>query len=99
MEEYMLRIHEAVAVIRHTHPDHVSDQGKNLQRDRFYHGLLPSLCDVLSFTMADFPKRDQVNTSFNTLFQHPVYPCKEAGGEAASALSEKWFWVHRPLQG
>ena len=31
MEEYMLRIHGAVAVIHHTHPEHVSDQGKDLQ--------------------------------------------------------------------
>ena len=31
MEEYMLKIHEAVVVICCAHPDHVSDQGKNLQ--------------------------------------------------------------------
>ena len=31
LEEYMLRIHEVVAVIHHSHPDHMSDQGKNLQ--------------------------------------------------------------------
>ena len=30
VEEYMLRIHEAVAVICSAHPDHVLDQGKNL---------------------------------------------------------------------
>ena len=68
VEEHVLRIHEAVAVIHCAHPDHVSDQGKNLQQDRFYHGLLPSLHDVLSFTMADLPKRDQANTSFDTLY-------------------------------
>ena len=31
MEEYMLRIHEAVAMIRCAHPDHVLDEGKNLR--------------------------------------------------------------------
>ena len=41
MEEYMLQIHEAMAVIHHIHPDWVTDQGKNLVQDRFYHGLAP----------------------------------------------------------
>ena len=63
----MLRIHEAVAVIRCAHPGHVSDQGKYLQRVRFYHGLLSILCDALSFTMVDLSKRNQMNTSFDTL--------------------------------
>ena len=31
------------AVIRHAYPDQVTDQGKNLVWDRFYHGLVPSL--------------------------------------------------------
>ena len=43
VKEYMLWIHEAVAVICHTYPDKVKDQGKNLAWDRFYHGLTPSL--------------------------------------------------------
>ena len=43
MEEYMLRIHEVVAVIHLAYPDRVTDQGKNLVWDRFYHGLAPSL--------------------------------------------------------
>ena len=30
MEEYMLQIHKAVAVIHHTYPDQVTNQGKNL---------------------------------------------------------------------
>ena len=30
VEEYMLQIHKAVAVIHHTYPDWVTDQGKNL---------------------------------------------------------------------
>ena len=37
-------------------------------RDWFYHGLLPSLHDALSFTMVDLPKCEQVNTSFDTLY-------------------------------
>ena len=68
MEEYMLQIHEAVVVIRHAYPDRIADQGKNLTWDRFYHGLLPSLCDALSLTMADLPEREQENTSFDTLY-------------------------------
>ena len=43
VEEYMLWIPEAVAIIHHAYPDRVTDQGKNLAWDRFYHGLAPSL--------------------------------------------------------
>ena len=43
VEEYMLQIHEAVAIIRHAYPDRVTDQGKNLAWDKFFHGLSPSL--------------------------------------------------------
>ena len=43
MEEYMLQIHEAMAVISSTYLDRVTDQGKNLVQDRFYHGLAPNL--------------------------------------------------------
>ena len=64
MEEYMLRIHEAVAVICHAYPDWVTDQGKNLVQDRFYHGLAPSLQDALGFMMAELPEREQAGTSF-----------------------------------
>ena len=49
MEEYMLWIHEAVAVICCAYPDWVIDQGKNLAWDRFYHGLTPSLQNALGF--------------------------------------------------
>ena len=69
MEEYMLQIHEAVAVIRCMYPDLISDQGKNLMLDQFYHSLVsPSLHDALGFTMAELPEREQVNTSFDTLY-------------------------------
>ena len=50
------------------HPEHVSDQGKNLRQDRFYHGLLPHLCNALGFAMADLPEREQADTSFDTLY-------------------------------
>ena len=68
VEEYMLQIHEAVAVICCTYPDRITDQGKNLAQDRFYHGLSPSLCDVLRFMMTELPEREQVNTSFDMLY-------------------------------
>ena len=68
MEEYMLQIHEAMAVICHAYPDWISDQGRNLMQDRFYHGLSPSLRDPLGFVMAELPEREQVNTSFDTLY-------------------------------
>ena len=35
---------------------------------RFYHSLSPSLHDALGFAMAELPEREQVNTSFDTLF-------------------------------
>ena len=59
MEEYMLWIHEAVAVICCTYPDRIVDQGKNLTQD---------LQDALSFTMADLPEWEQANTSFDMLY-------------------------------
>ena len=68
VEEYMLRIHDAVAIFYQAHPERMSDQGKNLRWDRFYHGLLPHLHNALGFAMADLPKREQADTSFNTLY-------------------------------
>ena len=64
----MLHIYEAVAVIRCTYPDHIPDQGKNLTTDRFYHALVPSLHDSLSFTMAELPEWEQANMSFDMLY-------------------------------
>ena len=64
----MLGIHEAVAVIHHAYPDWISNQGKNLTWDRFYHGLAPSLHNALGFAMAELPEREQVNRSFDTLY-------------------------------
>ena len=66
MEEYMLLIHKAMAVIHCNYPDQVTDQGKNLAQDH-YHGLSPGLRDALRFAMADLPEREQVHTSFDML--------------------------------
>ena len=68
VEEYMLQIHEAVAVIHHAYQNWVTDQGKNLAQDRFCHDLSPGLWDVLRFVMADLPEREQVHTSFDMLY-------------------------------
>ena len=68
VEEYMLRVHEAVAVVKHAYPDQVPNEGEGLRRDRFYYGLTPSLRDALSFAMADLPEREQADTSFDTLY-------------------------------
>ena len=57
VEEYMLRVHEAVVVVKCVHPDQVPNEGEGLRRDRFYYGLIPSLRDMLSFAMADLPER------------------------------------------
>ena len=82
----MLRVHEAVAVVKCRYPDQVPNKGEGLRRDRFYYGLTPSLRDVLSFAMADLPEREQADTSFNTLYhlakklevQH--HPCSTTKG-------------------
>ena len=68
VEEYMLSVHEAVAVVKHTYTDQVPNEGESLRRDRFYYGLTPSLRDALSFAMADLPEREQAYTSFDTLY-------------------------------
>ena len=68
VEEYMLRVHKAVAVVKRTYPDQVPNEEEGLRRDRFYYGLTPSLRDALSFAMADLPEREQADTSFDTLY-------------------------------
>ena len=68
VEEYMLQIHEAIAIIHHAFPDGVTDERKNLAQDRFYHGLAPSLQDALEFAMAELPEREQASASFDTLY-------------------------------
>ena len=86
-KEYMLRVHEAVAVVKRTYPDQVPNEGEGLRRDRFYYGLTPSLRDVLSFAMADLPEREQADTSFDTLYhlakklkvQHQLHNATKVG--------------------
>ena len=68
VEEYMLRIHDAVMVICHAYLEHLPDQGRDLKKDRFYHGLCPYLHDALSFAMAELPEREQAHPTFNTLY-------------------------------
>ena len=68
VKEYMLRVHEAVAVVKRAYPNQVPNEGEGLRRDRFYYGLTPSLRDALSFEMADLPEREQADTSFATLY-------------------------------
>ena len=46
VEEYMLRVHEAVAVVKCAYPDQVPNEGEGLRRDHFYYGLAPSLRDA-----------------------------------------------------
>ena len=68
VEEYMLCIHEAVAVICRAYPERLPDRGWDLKKDRFYHGLRPYLHDALSFAMAELPKREQAHPTFDTLY-------------------------------
>ena len=68
VEEYMLRIHEAVVVICRAYPDHLLDRGRDLKKDHFYHGLCPYLHDALSFAMAELPKREHACPTFDTLY-------------------------------
>ena len=68
VEEYMLHIHEAVAVIQHAYPERLTNQGKNFLHDCFYNGLLPSLQEALGFAVADLPEREQTRTTFDTLY-------------------------------
>ena len=68
VEEYMLRIHDVVAVICHTYPERLPDWGWDLKKDRFYHRLHPYLRDALSFAMVDLPEREQACPTFDTLY-------------------------------
>ena len=68
VEEYMLRIHEVVTVIRRAFQDRLLDRGRDLKKDRFYHGLHPYLLDTLSFAMAELPEREQACPTFDILY-------------------------------
>ena len=58
VEEYMLRVHEAVTVVKRAYPNQIPNEGEGLRRDCFYYGLTPSLRNALSFTMADLLERE-----------------------------------------
>ena len=68
VEEYRLRIDEAVVVICRAYLDCLPDRGRDLKKDHFYHGLQPYLHDALSFAMAELPKREQAHPTFDTLY-------------------------------
>ena len=68
VEEYMLHINNTVTVICRTYPERLPDRGRDLKKDRFYHGLRPYLHDALSFAMAELPEREQARPTFDTLY-------------------------------
>ena len=68
VEEYMLCIHNAIAVIHRMYPECLPDWGRDLKKDHFYHGLCPYLHDTLSFGMAELPEREQARPMFDTLY-------------------------------
>ena len=68
VEEYMLCILDAVTVIHRAYLECLPDQGRDLKKDRFYHGLHPYLHDALSFAMAEWPEREQACPMFDTLY-------------------------------
>ena len=103
-EENMLQIHEAVAVICCTYSDWVTDWGKNLVQDQFYHGLMPSLWDVLGFMMAELPVREQAGASFDTLYMlakkmevhQPSHPHRSGSG-SSEAYRDKYRRYLAPM--
>ena len=102
LEEYMLQIQEAVVVIHQVYLDQISDQGRNLMQDRFYHGLSPSLHDTLGFTMAELPEREQVNTSFDTLAKkrevHQPSRSHKSGSGSSEAYRDKYRRYPTPAE-
>ena len=93
VEEYMLHIHEAVVVIHQAYPDRLPDRGRDLKKDRFYHGLCPYLHDALSFAMAELPKREQAHPTFDTLYT--LAKKLEAGQLAHACQYTPSFKVYR----
>ena len=86
VEEYMLHIHDAVMVIHRAYPECLPDQGRDLKKDCFYHGLCPYLHDALSFAMVELPEREQAHPTFDTLYTlmkkleagQPAHTCRYA---------------------
>ena len=67
VEEYMLHIHDVVAVICCVYLERPPYQGRDLKKDHFYHGLCPYLHDALSFVMVELPEREQACPTGATL--------------------------------
>ena len=97
VEEYMLRIHEAVAIPHQPHTEHVSDQRKNLRWDRLNHGILPHLRNVLGFAMADLPEREQADTSFDTLYT--LVRRLVSLPASRGPLQDPWMPIKRDIEG
>ena len=85
VEEYMLHIHDAVTVICRAYPEHLLDWGRDLKKDRFYHGLCPYLHDALSFAMVELPKMEQAHPTFDT----PYTLAKKL--EAGQPVCTRWY--------
>ena len=96
VEEYMLRVHEAVVVVKQAYPDQVPNKGEGLRWDHFYYGLIPSLMDMLSFAMADLPEREQADTSFDTLYHLAK---KLEAFHQPSSMSNGGTFTHDPHKG
>ena len=93
-----------MVIIRRTYPDRVTDQGKNLAQDRFYHGLMPSLWDALGFAMAELPESEQAGTSFDMLYmltkkmeaRQPSHPPRSGSG-SSDAYRDKYRRYPAPV--
>ena len=94
VEEYMLRIHNVVTVIRHTYLECLPDDGRDLKKDHFYHGLGPYLHDALSFAMAELPEREQAHPTFDTLYT--LAKKLEAGSQHRhTIMPPAWMLIER----
>ena len=84
----MLCIQDVVVVIHRVYPERLPDQGRDLKKDCFYHGLHPYLHDALSFVMTELPEREQACPTFDTLCTlakkleagQPVWACHYTPG-------------------
>ena len=102
MEEYMLCIHEAVAVIQRAYPERLTNQDKNFLHDHFYNGLLPSLREDLGFAVADLPEREQTSTTFDTLYtlSRKMEACQSnhnSRGAPPDGYRDRYWWYPTPV--
>ena len=90
-------------MVKHAYPDQVPNEGEGLRRDRFYYGLIPSLRDMLSFTMANLPEREQADTSFDTLYhlakklEARHHPCGMTKGGTSTDLHKGYKKYSTPV--